>query len=793
MASNIGNRPIQSDIVQIEAFLKDFGFNARETAIYIALLKKGKASPAELSKTTSTERSDTYRILDSLVSKGFVTKILEKPVQYAVAPPGKAFKRSLEEKRNSLSTLEGRIEDSAQALEAVGKNAPQAEANKFEVIESRRYVFERMAEMFAPQRCNKEILFSATEKCATRLLFGLKESFMQLQRRGVNFRVMIPINEANLEDVKSLSKYADIRHMSMSRSRIIIVDRKESMLVYSASEDDSFSDDIGLWLNNTQFSALQAEMFDAQWRLSTELYARIREVEGNMPAQTADPLLADYGCHEEDSSVIFMVEPRGKITYISHNVNENLSRALQVYTDWLDEGKSAAYSYPEDRKKIGLNWQSAFEGNSGKSIFRTIQKDGDIFWWSVSWLPIKGKKGTVETIRCALKNVTDQKKLELTRLALAKSELRLVKSQEIAHLGSWELDLTTDRLYWTDEVYRIFGITPQEFEANYEAFLWAVHPDDREAFDAAYSLSLREGKDSYQIEHRIIRKSDGSTRFAFQKWENIRDESGQFTHSIGMVHDVTERKEAEEKLRLSNEALAESEARFRLQFNEASDPVFLADVDTGILVDCNQAALRLIGYQKNELIGEKQEMLHPRGTGNTLFKNHIKDPNAPVERQVVTKHGKVLDVVIKASLITIKGKTLLQGIFRDVTEQNRQHRLLIENQEKFKALFDANPEAVYFIDDQYRFLEVNPRFTELFGYKPHELIGKNLIDTMIPKELGNQAIAAFERLTDQANSFNSERRHKNGSSINVSVSVGPVVVNGKKIGYIGVCKTVKKE
>jgi len=135
------------------------------------------------------------------------------------------------------------------------------------------------------------------------------------------------------------------------------------------------------------------------------------------------------------------------------------------------------------------------------------------------------------------RDITKRKQMEEE---LRESEKRMNKSQEIAHLGSWELDLANNRLTWSDETYRIFGLQPQEFGATYEAFLRAVHPDDRAAVDAAYSGSLREGRDTYEIEHRIVRK-DGEVRIVREKCEHIRDESGQIIRSIGMVHDITYR------------------------------------------------------------------------------------------------------------------------------------------------------------------------------------------------------------------------------------------------------------
>ena len=139
--------------------------------------------------------------------------------------------------------------------------------------------------------------------------------------------------------------------------------------------------------------------------------------------------------------------------------------------------------------------------------------------------------------------------------ALRQGEQRLNRAQEISHLGSWELDFVLNRLSWSDEVYRIFGLQPREFGATYEAFLAAVHPDDRAAVDAAYSGSLHEGRDAYEIEHRVVRKSTGEVRIVHEKCEHVRDKSGRIIHSVGMVHDITEQKRAEGALRTANERL----------------------------------------------------------------------------------------------------------------------------------------------------------------------------------------------------------------------------------------------
>ncbi len=199
-------------------------------------------------------------------------------------------------------------------------------------------------------------------------------------------------------------------------------------------------------------------------------------------------------------------------------------------------------SAPETR---GLTPDQMAQADAGGILFESVhrRKDGSTFPVEVS-----SQGATIGGVRTLISVVRDITERERAEEALRKSEQRLNRAQEIAHLGSWELDLVNDSLSWSDEVYRIFGLPPQEFRATYAAFLEAVHPDDRAAVDAAYSGSIREGRDSYEIEHRIVRRPGGEIRFVHEKCEHFRDESGRIVRSVGMVHDITERRRAQAQL-----------------------------------------------------------------------------------------------------------------------------------------------------------------------------------------------------------------------------------------------------
>jgi PAS domain S-box-containing protein len=179
----------------------------------------------------------------------------------------------------------------------------------------------------------------------------------------------------------------------------------------------------------------------------------------------------------------------------------------------------------------------------------------------------KQNEAELITYREKLEDLVKQRTtaLEKSNTALKESEESLKHSQEMAHLGSWELDVINNRLTWSDEVYRIFGLKPQEFVATYEAFLEGVHPDDRAAVDTAYTGSLSEGRDTYEIEHRVIRKDTGEVHYVQEKCHHIKDENGRIIRSIGMVLNITERKQNEEIIQKAHDEL---EVRIRERTKE---------------------------------------------------------------------------------------------------------------------------------------------------------------------------------------------------------------------------------
>jgi PAS domain S-box-containing protein len=130
--------------------------------------------------------------------------------------------------------------------------------------------------------------------------------------------------------------------------------------------------------------------------------------------------------------------------------------------------------------------------------------------------------------------------LEGSKKAIQRSEERLKEAEKIAKIGHWELDLVANTLYWSDEIYRIFDSNPQEFGANYEAFLDSVHPDDRTAVDKAFKDSIKK-KTGYDIVHRLLLKN-GTLKYVREKCRTIYDADGKPLRALGTVQDITHQK-----------------------------------------------------------------------------------------------------------------------------------------------------------------------------------------------------------------------------------------------------------
>jgi len=225
----------------------------------------------------------------------------------------------------------------------------------------------------------------------------------------------------------------------------------------------------------------------------------------------------------------------------------------------------------------------------------------------------------------------------------------------------------------------VTGYSPEDFASNPHLWLLMVLEEDRTLVLEQVELVLQ-GQDVEEIEHRIVRK-DGVIRWVSNTFVLNRDPHGKLLSYDGIVKDITDRKQAVEALR-------ESEEKFRLTFENARDAIFWADPETGIIINCNKAAEILLEKDRKEIIGQHQTTLHPvekLDYYSSMFKQHIEQEGfTDAEAEVITKTGKTIPVRIIASIIMIGEKSILQGIFHDITMFKLAEEALKKSSEKIK-------------------------------------------------------------------------------------------------------------
>jgi PAS domain S-box-containing protein len=246
-------------------------------------------------------------------------------------------------------------------------------------------------------------------------------------------------------------------------------------------------------------------------------------------------------CHstvEQGAFVIFWLDPGGNISrvndpacrFLGYSESELIALTVGDILKDLDESdwKELLSDLRESKKRI---FESEMIGKDGSTVpveinANYLEYEDDIF------------------ISFFVHDIIDRRSVEQL---LRKSESNLAEAQRLAHLGSWDWNIETNELFWSDEIYRIFGLAPNEFGATYEAFLTSVHPDDREYVMKSVEEALKNHK-RYDIEHRVVQKG-GDIRLVNERAEVTFNNEGSPVRMIGTVQDITERKQAEEALR----------------------------------------------------------------------------------------------------------------------------------------------------------------------------------------------------------------------------------------------------
>lgn len=285
---------------------------------------------------------------------------------------------------------------------------------------------------------------------------------------------------------------------------------------------DDYSDLIGNWCTVHAFSPKKGYFYAI-----VKDKTRIIKQNKIMREQEEFKLLV-----ENAHDLIFSLYSDGNIKYIS----PNCIRFLGYNQDELVGTNITNYLHPDDKTSVYETLQNLLENEKNLSgiEYRAKHKYGDWIWQTANLSVTTDKEKNEKIILGIARDISSEKKV---LQALQESERRLKTAEKIAKVGNWEYDLHTNRLYWSDEIYRIFEVERDEFDHTYEGFLQFIHPDDRQKVIQNYEQSLK-NKTVYNVIHRIVLK-DGRIKYVHEQGYTYYNENDEPITLFGTVQDIT--------------------------------------------------------------------------------------------------------------------------------------------------------------------------------------------------------------------------------------------------------------
>ena len=351
--------------------------------------------------------------------------------------------------------------------------------------------------------------------------------------------------------------------------------------------------------------------------------------------------------------------------------------------------------------------------------------------------------------------------LDLVR-ELRNAEIRLMESQQLAKIGSWDLDLINSKLWWSDETYSIFEIDKEKFEASYEGFLNVIHPEDREFVDSAYQESLI-NRTPYDIVHRL-QFSGNRIKYVKEHGESFFNDSGKPIRSIGTVQDIT--KQHEEEMQL---------LQYAAVFKSLGEGVLVTDSNAKITA-VNPAFVKITGFSPEEVLGQNPKILdskrHSKGFFTRMWMSLNETDHWQGEIWNRRKNGEVYSEWLSISTIKDKEGKINNyiAVFSDIskikkTEEELRflahhdpltklpNRLLFD--ERFEHALEQchrNKERVALLYlDLDRFKEINDTFGHLYGDLLLQEVAKRLKkllrkEDMVARISGDEFVVILEHV-----------------------------------------------
>ncbi len=352
--------------------------------------------------------------------------------------------------------------------------------------------------------------------------------------------------------------------------------------------------------------------------------------------------------------------------------------------------------------------------------------------------------GAIEIIR----DITDRKKAED---AVKEREASLNLAQRVAHLGSWEMDVQSGSITWSDELFHIMGHDPQSFTPQYDSLDKVVHPDDLEPMKAAVTTAI-ENKTPFEFLLRVV-LPDGRIRTLLDQAETQYDGDGNPIRMIGTALDITEQNRVQEALR-------DSELRYRSVIENAAEGITV--VQDGKLQYANPRLLEMTQVRPEEFTYRPfTDFIHPddRALVFERYQLRILGEDVPpyYDFRIIGKNGKVIWVQISAVRIIWNGKPATLNFLTDITDRKQMEDTLQKSEQEFRSLAESMPQIVWVTRADGWNIYFNQQWVDYTGLSLEESYGHGWNIPFHPDDR-QRAWDAWQRATQHNDTYSIECR-----------------------------------
>jgi|GEM_PF-2457822 len=534
-------------------------------------------------------------------------------------------------------------------------------------------------------------------------------------------------------------------------------------------------------------SMVPVELTFARWFIGKEPFftAIIRDITERVRAEKAIRASEERfrSIFENVTDTIVYVDMKGTLLEANRKIKDIFGYAPEELI-----GKGFTYLdlvSPESVEEIKRTLAETVNGGAPQSIqIEIYHRDGSTIVAETSPSLMKMSDGT-EGILVIIRDITAKKRAEE---ALQKSENMYRLLADNVSDVIWTMDMHLQYTYFSPSVTEMLGYSVEEAMAK--TLEETLTPDSFEQVTEILAEELafesQGGKDmarSRTVEVEVYRK-DRSITWVEIMGQLLRDSDGQPVGIIGVTRDISERKRAEQ-------ALKESEARFRILIENASDIIYTHDLE-GNFTSANPITTRIYGYTAEEILHLNiARIVDPDHLllAQQMIRTKLEGTTEPGPYELLTHHknGTPIWVEVSTRLLMRNDQPIgVQGIARDITERKQAEHALRESEEKYKTLVENINDAVFSVDVEGYFTYASPAIERIWGYNVEEVLGRYFADFVVSDDLPGLA-ASFERtLNGQLETYEFRMRDRDGMIHYVSTSSRLLIDQDQLIGLTGV-------